>query len=849
MKRPRPILKILLWSAVVSVLIALIAAGILTNVTLRSVEKNLPNTLFKQLHDLTLVNEDLAQVVSAAELTKAAPTSENFMRLRNIVMTVHNAVVKLRTTYVFDNLIQSSAFHAVVAPAIADVQLWLSEGVSGYGPETETTVEIVLSRITGAFQKTRAINYASERIARTILAQQRNRLEQFLFSANLLFTLALLITLLMVLLLIRQHLLQRREVQAQAERRRAEEALHRYELLAVHSRDIILFMRRDDGRILEANVAATKSYGYSRDELLKLTIYDLRAPETLELTADQMAEADAGGLLFETVHRCSDGSTFPVEVSSRGETVDGTRTLISVVRDITERKHGEAALRESQERFQELAELLPETIFEMDADGALTFVNKNAFAHFGVSQEDFDRGINGFEIISPEDRPRALENTKRVMGGEKLGLNEYKVLRRDGSSFPVIMHSTAKYRDGKPVGIRGIVIDVTETKKLEAQLRQAHKMEAVGTLAGGIAHDFNNLLQAVQGYAELLLLKRTQGEEGYRELQEIKRAAKRGGDLTRQLLTFSRKVESKLQPVDLNRIVDDVRMLLERTIPKMIRIELHLMGNLHHVNADASQIEQVLMNLAVNARDAMPDGGTLRIETKNIVPDEGYRRTHPEFSPGNYVLLTVTDTGQGMEKTTLEHIFDPFFTTKEVGKGTGLGLAMVYGIVKNHHGHITCVSNPGEGTTFEIFLPGIGQLEGTSRIDTGTAEQRGGSEIILLVDDDTAVRGIGEAILQTFGYTVIGVEDGETALQAYREGSDRIQLVILDLIMPGIGGMECLQIILELNPQAKVIISSGYSVAGQFERISEIGAKAFIHKPYDIQEMLKTVREVLDEGL
>ncbi len=776
-------------------------------------------------------------------------------------------------------------------------------------------------------------------------------------------------------------------------------------------------MQSADGRILEANVAATKAYGYSREELLKLTIHHLRAPETLGLTADQIAEADAHGLLFETVHRRSDGSTFPVEVSSRGESIDGTRTLVSVVRDITERKcaeearqldesrletllqlnqmtdatlqeiaefameeavrltqstigyvafmnedetvltmhawshlamqecrvvdkpieypvettglwgeavrqrrpvitndyqtpnplkrgtppghvtlhrhmnvplfdgdrivlvagvgnkptdydeadvrqltllmtgmwriiqrkQGEEALRESQERFQELAELLPETIFEMDASGNITFVNKNAFAYFGLSQEDFERGLNGYEMIAPEDRPRVLENARRVMNGEKLGLNEYIALRKDGSTFPVIMHSTAKFHDGKAVGIRGIVIDITETKRLEAQLRQAHKMEAVGTLAGGIAHDFNNLLQAVQGYAELLLLKKTEGQEGYRELQEISRAAKRGGDLTRQLLTFSRKVDLKLQPLDLNRIVDDLRMLLERTIPKMIKIELRLMGNLHHVNADASQIEQVLMNLAVNARDAMPDGGTLTVETRNIILDEKVRSTQPELTPGDYVLLAVADTGQGMDKTTLEHIFDPFFTTKEVGKGTGLGLAMVYGIVKNHHGHITCVSNPGEGTRFEICLPAIGQLEETPGIVTRAKEQRGGSETILLVDDDDAVRGLGEEILQIFGYTVISVEDGESALQVYREGRDRIQLVVLDLIMPGIGGTQCLQKFLEMNPHAKVVIASGYSVAGQFERVSEIGAKAFIHKPYDVQEMLMTIRRVLDE--
>jgi PAS domain S-box-containing protein len=512
---------------------------------------------------------------------------------------------------------------------------------------------------------------------------------------------------------------------------------------------------------------------------------------------------------------------------------------------IVQRKQAEEALRESRERFQELAELLPETIFEMDTGGNLTFVNRNAFEHFGYSQEDFEQGVNGFEMVCPEDRPRALENAKRVMSGEKIGLSEYKVSRKDGSTFPAIMHSSAKFVDGKPVGLRGIVIDITETKKLESQLRQAHKMEAIGTLAGGIAHDFNNLLQAVQGYAELLLLRKTEEEAGYKELWEISRAAKRGGELTRQLLTFSRKVESKLEPVDLNRTIDDVRMLLERTIPKMIRIELHLTGNLCHINADASQIEQVLMNLALNARDAMPDGGTLSIETKNIVLDEDSLRTQPELIPGKYVLLAVADTGHGMDKTTLEHVFDPFFTTKEVGKGTGLGLAMVYGIVKSHQGQITCISKPGEGTAFKICFPAIEQLEESPGVLTGAKELRGGNETVLLVDDDAPVRDLGERILKMFGYSVIAAPDGESAMEIYREGKNRIDLVILDLIMPGMGGAQCLQKILEMNPRAKVVIASGYSVDGETERAAKSGAKAFINKPYNVQQMLKVIREVL----
>jgi PAS domain S-box-containing protein len=618
--------------------------------------------------------------------------------------------------------------------------------------------------------------------------------------------------------------------------RQSEELLQRYELLAAHSRDIILFMRRDDGRILEANLAACHAYGYSRETMLGLTIHDLRATDKQGATDAQMARADGEGALFETVHRRSDGSTFPVEVSSRGEAIGGVRTLISVVRDITERRQAEAELRaheerlrlameatrqgwfdlniqtgeikvspellriigtepgglevdldgwiraihpedrqtvletyraclehgdtrameyrrqsqadgwtwirsigrvveyagdgsplrmigthtdiserkrvedallESQERFRELAELLPETIFEMDLQGSLLFVNRKGFDLFGYSRQDLEAGLNAFDMLPLEEHPRARRNIQRVLEGERIGLTEYRMLKKDGSIFPVALRSSAKIREGRAVGLRGIVIDMTETKKLEAQLRQAAKMEAVGTLAGGIAHDFNNLLQAIQGYAELLILKRGEGGVEYRELKEICGAARRGGDLTRQLLTFSRKTESRLQPVNLNRALMAVKSLLERTIPRNIRIDLHLGEGLPEVHADASQLEQVLMNLALNARDAMPDGGTLTIETRAFALDADSWRAMPDLAPGRYVQLIVADTGHGMDGATLEHIFDPFFTTKAVGKGTGLGLAMVYGIVHGHHGRILCRSEPGHGTTFEILMPAM----------------------------------------------------------------------------------------------------------------------------------------------
>lgn len=851
MRRPRRFFEILLWSATATVLVALLAAGILTNITLRSVEKDLPNDLFEQLHYLARIVEDLSEAVYAAQLTKAIPTSENFAKLEADVTKVQAAIVEMRNTYVFDNLIQASAFHAVVAPAITDAKLWLSEGVSGYGPNSATTLDIVTDRISQAYQKAKVLNHDSELAARSILNEQRDRLDRFLVRVNQLFLLTLVTAIAMVFLLIRQRLLRRREIEAQTERRRAEQALRESEatLKSIFRASPVGIGLVSDRVLKQVNDRLCEITGYSRDELIDQNariLYPTRE-EFERVGRDKYAQiSERGTGTVETSWKTKNGTIVDVLLSSTP--LDPTNLSVGVTfsaLDITERKRAAAALRESEERFRELAELLPETIFEMDTSGHLTFVNQNAFVHFGFSKEDIERGLNGFEMISPEDRPRALENAKRVMRGEKIGLNEYLALRKDGSTFPVIMHSTAKFRDNKAIGLRGIVIDITETKKLEAQLRQAHKMEAIGTLAGGIAHDFNNLLHAVQGYTELLLLDKTENEEGYKELQEILLAGTRGSELTRQLLTFSRKIESRLQLIDLNRVVDRTRNLLERTIPKMIKIEMHLAGNLYHINADPSQVEQILVNLAVNARDAMPEGGKLSIETKNIILDEEQQRMHPELNPGKYVLLTVTDTGHGMDKSTLENIFDPFFTTKEVGKGTGLGLAMVYGIVKNHHGHITCRSEPEGGATFSVCFPAVEQLEEILDIDTGSREQHFGKENILLVDDDDSVRELGKRILQRFGHKVLCAKDGESALQIYDEEKERIDLVILDLIMPGIGGIQCLRKLLEIDPLVKVIVASGYSNSEQIENVTLIGAKAFIKKPYDLQQMLRAIQESL----
>ncbi len=371
-------------------------------------------------------------------------------------------------------------------------------------------------------------------------------------------------------------------------------------------------------------------------------------------------------------------------------------------------------------------------------------------------------------------------------------------------------------------------------------------MEAIGTLAGGIAHDFNNLLTVVLGFSELLLIGKDQRDPTYADIQKIHHAARNGADLVRRILTFSRKTEIKPRPLNLNHEIEQVIRVLTRTIPKMIKIDLVLSDELGHVNADPTQVEQVLMNLAVNAKDAMPDGGRLTIATENVVLDEEYCRLHLGVQPGDYVMLSVSDTGQGMDEKILQHIFEPFYTTKETGRGTGLGLAMVYGIVEQHGGHVTCFSEPGTGTTFTIYLPAI-PIEAGPENQASKAVVPQGTETILLVDDEDFVRDLGKRILERSGYRVHVATNGKEALRVYKQERDKISLVILDLIMPEMGGTKCLEELLKIAPHVKVIIASGYAADGQMQETIESSAKAFVSKPYDIRGLLRTVRQVLDE--
>lgn len=510
---------------------------------------------------------------------------------------------------------------------------------------------------------------------------------------------------------------------------------------------------------------------------------------------------------------------------------------------ITERKRAEKALKERDIQYRTLFEESIDGVYSVLKDGAITDANLSFCELFGYTKEEMIGKNIGELYLDPADRPRFQKEI------DKEGfVKDYEMTlrKRDGIETDCLISSSVHFgKDGGIAGYRGIVRDLTAHKALQKQLQQAQKMEAVGTLAGGIAHDFNNLLQVVLGYSELVLADENLPEGLRDDLGRVLLAGKNGADLVRRLLTFSRKTETKPLNLDLNQRIGQTQKFLERTIPKMIDIQAILADDLARIYADPTQMDQVLMNLAVNARDAMPEGGKLVIETVNVVIDEDYATSHLETKPGRYVLLCVSDTGSGMDKETLEHIFEPFYTTKGQGQGTGLGLAMVFGIVKQHQGFINCYSEVGRGTTFKIYLPAV-IAENKSDEPVVTAMPRGGTETILLIDDEEFLRDLGKRILGRSGYTVLTAASGKEALNLYEREKGKISLVLLDLNMPEMGGKECLEELLRINPGVKTLIASGFAANGQTKEAMATGARGLVAKPYDIRQMLQSVREVLD---
>jgi PAS domain S-box-containing protein len=487
-----------------------------------------------------------------------------------------------------------------------------------------------------------------------------------------------------------------------------------------------------------------------------------------------------------------------------------------------------------------------------DLDGQLIGVNPAASRLLGFTAAELE-GRKIQEFMLPEFRPQFHGRYMEVVmaGGASQGVFviqdkaegrhylEYRATRVDPPNGPPYV--TASGRD-----ITERVLAERELRRLEEQLFQAQKMEAIGTLASGISHDFNNILQAMGGYIHLLLTREGMDEASRRHLVEMDEAVDRAAELVHQLLTFSRRLKPDFKVIDLNRLVAQTAAMLRRTIPKMVHVITDLDPDLPVIQGDTGQLSQVLMNLGTNARDAMPDGGRLWIETQGIHYSGASDTPGLDLPPGRYVQMTVADTGHGMDDETVSHIFEPFFTTKDVGEGTGLGLSTVYGIVQSHGGRINCRSRPGEGTRFTILLPARIGTDVLERPCVPTSPLRGGNETILVVDDEYQIREVVREVLSDQGYQVLTAGGGESALRIFRERGHRVDLVLLDLGMPGMGGRECLKRLRQMAPGLRVIVASGYASNGAIDEVLNDGANRFLPKPYRLAQLLSVIRTVID---
>jgi len=453
------------------------------------------------------------------------------------------------------------------------------------------------------------------------------------------------------------------------------------------------------------------------------------------------------------------------------------------------------------------------------------------------------------KLLSQKDITKTAKLLAFNAIGKATGPDELTLIRKDGSKVIVEVNTEVITIEGKKVAL-GMVQDITERKQaeeekktLEAQFQQAQKMEAIGTLAGGIAHNFNNLLMSIQGNISLMLLETNSTHLNYERLKNIEKSVHSASRLTQQLLGYARKGKYEIKPISLNLLVKEISDTFAMT-RKEISVHRNLAEDLSGIKADQGQIEQILLNLYVNAADAMPRGGELFVKTMNMTDKEMTGKPY-KVKPGSYVLLTVRDTGVGMDKKTTERIFEPFFTTKGLAKGTGLGLASVYGMVKAHGGYIDVESKKGMGTTFSIYLPASGKGVPEKKLTPEKIEK--GKETLLLVDDEAMILEVGQEMLDTLGYTVIQAGGGKEAVEIYKESKDKISLVVLDMIMPEMSGGETYNQLKEIYPNVKVLLSSGYSIYGQASEILERGCDGFIQKPFDMKQLSQKIREILDK--
>ncbi len=646
------------------------------------------------------------------------------------------------------------------------------------------------------------------------------------------------------------------------EARRAESALResemRFRTLVETANDAIV-SADETGRIIFWNPGAGSTFGYSEEEALGRRLTDLmpeRFREAHLAAFQRQVSANQPEELGDTVQLVGlrrDGTEFPLEVSLAGWKSNGHHRFNAIMRDISERAAAEEVIESLSRKYETLLNSAGEGIIGMDRQGACTFVNPAALGLILQSRNEIlGKDIHTFIHHSHADGSPAPAEECPVLEAVRDGTSlrgETTYWRGNGEPFPVAFSCTPITQNDEIDGAVLIFEDTTERKHLEEQLRQAQKMEAVGQLTGGIAHDFNNELSVIMLNAELMASDLKAGSAFDEEdLQAIHDAAQRATRMTRQLLSFSRQAELRVDSVDLSAVAQNLSGMLGSVLPESIRVRVESSGTVRPVLVDEGAVEQIVLNLATNARDAMPHGGDLVIRVSEEEVDEERSVLQPGFSPGSYVYLEVSDNGTGMDSATLARVFEPFFTTKPPGEGTGLGLAMVYGLTKQQDGYVHLCSEVGMGTTVRVYFPQAAGRTGAGRVELSLDAPSGGTETILLAEDEPAVRAATRRALERNGYRVITAVDGEDGLRLFREHTGAVDLVISDLVMPNLSGSQMFEQIREEAPNLPFILASGYTGRDAVERDMVDPSIPFVQKPWNLRDLLATVRSALDRG-
>lgn len=627
-------------------------------------------------------------------------------------------------------------------------------------------------------------------------------------------------------------------------RRRAEGSLQLFRLLMDRSRECIEVVDPQTGRVLDVNEEACRLHGCSRAQYLTLTVFDLNptlTPEQFAVTRDRL-ERD-GAVFMEALHRSFDGRQFPVELSLSRVSA-GREYVVSVYRDISDRKRAEATLRETEDRFRQVVENIHEVFRMTEAPhGKVLYVSPGYERIWGrtcaslyASGEPWPSGVVA------EEREQ-VGAAIRGSAGAEWDLT-YRIARPDGSvrwirdrAFPV------KDEHAQVQRVVGVAEDVTEAKKMEQQFLRAQRLEAIGTLSSGIAHDLNNILAPMLMLMPALQPKLTDPND-VELVRLVEQSAQRGASIIRQLLTFSRGVEGERGPVQIRHLLREVVAILRETLPRNIAIEERVPQEIWQINADATQLHQVLLNLCVNARDAMPVGGKLTLEVQNLELFPGDIEIHPQARPGRYVVMIVADTGVGIPAHLRDRIFEPFFTTKPMGKGTGLGLSTVVGIVKSHGGFVNVYSEPPRGCVFRVYLPADVQPRPSERKDP-SSPPTGNQELLLVVEDEIAVRQTVAQALQKSGYRVVTAASGQEAIRVFLENQTAIRLVVTDLMMPDMDGFGLIRSLRALHVGLPVIAASGLQDRTRSDELAAMGVSLVLTKPFAIGELLRAIGDRL----